>query len=308
MSVATTMQLALRDAFHRRDAPGHALARDSTRIAAACRDMAGRFRRGGKLIVFGNGGAGADAAHIAVEFLHPVIVGKRALPALALSNDAATVTAIGVREGLAETFAHQLASWAGPHDIALGVSRDGRCPNVLRALRTARDLGLLTVALLGGTGPDPAPDGGAHADADHLLLARTADPDVVKEIHVTTYHLLWELTHLFLDHPDGPADDPAEDSAENAAEDTTRDTRAHPRPAPPPEPPCGDTCVTCSDQATPVTVVRLLHGGLALADTGTGTEEISVALVDATVGDTVLVHAGEAIAVVTKGAHHHGRH
>uniref|UniRef100_UPI000B2CDA33 SIS domain-containing protein n=1 Tax=Microtetraspora fusca TaxID=1997 RepID=UPI000B2CDA33 len=284
MSVATTMQLALRDAFLRRDSPGHALARDSTPIAEACQAMADRFRRGGKLIVFGNGGAGADAAHIAVEFMHPVIVGKRALPALALSNDAATMTAIGAREGLTETFAHQLTQWAAPHDIALGISRDGRCANVLRALHTARDLGLLTVALLGDV---PPPQGERpRIDADHVLLARSTDPAVVKEIHVTAYHLLWELAHLFLEHP----------TAHRPADDTQPHTR--PAAAEQPAPACGDTCTTCADQATPATVVRLLHGELALADTGTGTEEISVALVDAAVGDTVLIHAGEAIAVI----------
>jgi hydrogenase expression/formation protein HypC len=60
----------------------------------------------------------------------------------------------------------------------------------------------------------------------------------------------------------------------------------------------GEVCVTCSDRAIPVTIVRLLGDGLALVDTGQGTEEVSVALVTATVGDTILVHAKEAIAVV----------
>ncbi|GLW99992.1 SIS domain-containing protein [Microtetraspora sp. NBRC 16547] len=313
MSVATTMQLALRNAFIQRDSPGHALARDSARIARACQDMADRFRRGGKLIVFGNGGGGADAAHIAVEFMHPVIVGKRALPAVALSNDAPTMTAIGAREGLAESFAHQLASWATPSDIALGVSRDGRCANVLRGLRAAHDLGLLTVALLGDTEPaEPAetaePVETVETVADHVLLARTADPAVVKEIHVTTYHLLWELAHLFLEHP--PAN-----RADTLPTGTRTDGRAGDQESDPADVPARDSaqcsddaCVTCSDQAAPATVVRLLHSGLALAETATGTgeistEEISVALVDASVGDTVLTHAGEAIAVIMKGAH-----
>ncbi len=61
-------------------------------------------------------------------------------------------------------------------------------------------------------------------------------------------------------------------------------------------------CVTCSDEAVPVTVVRLADGALAIVDTGEGTEEVSVALVDAKVGDTVLVHAGEAIAVMAGGS------
>jgi D-sedoheptulose 7-phosphate isomerase len=84
--------------------------------------MALRFHRGGKLIVFGNGVSGTDASHIAVEFMHPVIVGKRALPALALSNDAATLTGVGAREGFGEVFAHQLRLFADGRDIALGVT------------------------------------------------------------------------------------------------------------------------------------------------------------------------------------------
>ncbi|WP_433498894.1 D-sedoheptulose-7-phosphate isomerase [Sphaerimonospora sp. CA-214678] len=198
--MTNTMNDALHRAFARRVAPGDALIHEAEHITRACRDMAERFRRGGKLIVFGGGGDGADAAHVAVEFMHPVIVGRRALPALALSNDAATVTTIGARDGLAEAFTHQIASWAGPGDIALGISRDGRCAGVLRGLAAARRLGLLTVALLGGQSDG---DGGetdrSGIAADHCLLARSHDPDVVKELHVTTYHLLWELVHVLLD-------------------------------------------------------------------------------------------------------------
>jgi D-sedoheptulose 7-phosphate isomerase len=159
--------------------------------------MAVRFHRGGKLIVFGNGGAGTDANHIAVEFMHPVIVGKRALPAMALTNDLATVTGVANREGFGEVFAHQLRCFADPPDIALGVSADGECVNVGRGLAAAHELGLLTVALVGG-------DGGAlgrSATVDHVLVARSTDPSVVKEVHVTMYHILWELVHVFFEQP-----------------------------------------------------------------------------------------------------------
>ncbi|MEU9832443.1 SIS domain-containing protein [Streptosporangium sp. NPDC048047] len=197
MPVTSTMQLAVSEAFARRDSAGHALAEDSLRIARACREMADRFHRGGKLIVFGSGGGGTDAAHIAVEFMHPVIMGKKALPALALSNDAATVSGVSAREGPAESFAHQLRRWADPADMALGISRDGDCPGVLRGLQEAGALGLFTLALVGG-------DGGAvvrERAAEHILIAASDDPAVVKEIHVTVYHVLWELVHVFHDRP-----------------------------------------------------------------------------------------------------------
>ncbi|GII84438.1 phosphoheptose isomerase [Sphaerisporangium siamense] len=193
MPVTSSTRLAVGEAFARRDAAGRRLAEDAERIARACRDMAARFHQGGKLVVFGNGGAGTDASHVAVEFMHPVVVGKRALPALALGNDSATVTGVTAREGFAEVFAHQIRHWADPADIALGISPDGACANVLRGLETARELGLYTMALLGG-------DGGAVARSpavDQALIARSCDPAVVKEIHVTTYHVLWELVHVF---------------------------------------------------------------------------------------------------------------
>ncbi|MET8907755.1 SIS domain-containing protein [Micromonospora sp. NPDC004551] len=184
-------------AFARRVAPAEALAGDAARIARACYAMAVRFHRGGKLIVFGNGGPATDAQHVVVEFVHPVIVGKRALPAISLTSDAATLTGIARAEGFDEVFAAQLRLLAAPEDIALGLSVDGRCANVRRGLAAARDLGLLTVGLLGGDGGDLARD----AVADHVVVARSEDPCIVKEVHVTIYHILWELVHVFFEQP-----------------------------------------------------------------------------------------------------------
>ncbi len=183
--------------FARREAPGRALADEAEPIARTCHAMAERFARGGRLFTFGNGGAATDAQHIAVEFVHPVIVGKRALPALSLTGDVATLTGVGATRGFDDVFAHQLRHFGAPDDIALGVSPDGRCAAVLRGLRTARELGLLTVALLGGDGGDVAYAG----VADHAVIVCSADPLVVKEVHVTAYHVLWELVHVFLERP-----------------------------------------------------------------------------------------------------------
>jgi D-sedoheptulose 7-phosphate isomerase len=183
--------------FERRKAPVLALAEDARTVAEACHGMARRFHRGGKLVVFGNGGPSTDAQHVAVEFVHPVLVGKRALPAISLTADVATVTGVANRAGLEDVFAHQLRIIGEPADIALGISADGDCANVRRALETARDLGMLTVALTGG-------DGGAIARTPglgHVLVARSADPRIVKEVHVTTYHVLWELVHVFFEQP-----------------------------------------------------------------------------------------------------------
>ena len=183
--------------FARRTPPIDDLAARAEDVARACHAMAVRFQAGGKLVVFGNGESSTDAQHVAVEFVHPVIVGKRALPAISLTSDVASLTGIAQRHGFADTFAHQLRTLADPDDMALGLSSDGNCENVLTALRVARGLGMLTIALVGG-------DGGAIAAAgaaDHCLVARSCDPRVVKEVQVTSYHILWELVHVFFEHP-----------------------------------------------------------------------------------------------------------
>jgi D-sedoheptulose 7-phosphate isomerase len=183
--------------FARRREPALALAGAAGRVARTCHDMALRFRSGGTLLVFGNGGAAADAQHVAVEFVHPVIVGKRALPSLSLATDAATLTGVAAGDGFDEVFAHQIRHLACPDDIALGISADGTCANVLRGLETAHLQGLLTIALTGGDGGVIA----ASPDVDHCLVVPSADPLVVKEVHVTTFHVLWELVHVFLEQP-----------------------------------------------------------------------------------------------------------
>lgn len=184
-------------AFERRVQPACDLSDHAAAIVSAAHQMAVRFHAGGKLLVFGTGGASTDAQHVAVEFVHPVIVGKRALPAISLTADSATVTAVAARDGMAAIFAHQIRHLAEPADIALGISADGNCPSVLSGLLAASELGLLTVALAGGSGGAI----GAAPAVDHLLTVASADPRVVKEIQVSTYHLLWELVHVFFEQP-----------------------------------------------------------------------------------------------------------
>jgi len=235
------------DEFVRRQSPGAALAEDAALLTAAGRNMAARFSAGATLMAFGNGAAATDAQHIAVEFVHPVIVGKRALPALALGSTAP---------------AAQLRQLARPIDIALGLSHTGLDPGVRGALDAAREMGLLTIALIGGGGPVNV------GDIDHVLSARSEDPLIARELEVTTYHLLWELVHVFLD----------------VVENEHCSTNGH--------------CVTCSDEGVEVRVLELRPGGMALVDTGSTHEEVSVALVEARVGSRILVHAGEAIAAL----------
>jgi len=152
-----------------------ALADQAEAVARAGYAMAERFARGGTLFAFGSGPAATDAQHVAVEFVHPVIVGKRALPALSVAA------------------AEELATLCRPDDVALGIAPDGRDDGLVRGLDGARQRGSLTVALTGGVE--------TGLTVDHHLHVASDDPLVVKEAHVTAYHLLWELVHVFFEQP-----------------------------------------------------------------------------------------------------------
>lgn len=166
---------------------------NADRIARVCWDMARRFHQGGRLLAFGNGAWASDAQHISVEFVHPVIVGKRALPAVALTNDSALLNTQS-HDGHGPPFTRQLRALARPADIAAGISGDGRDANVLEALSAAREMGLMTLGLCGG-------DGGQMAGAglDYCFVA-PGDPLHTQEIHETLYHVLWELVHVYFEH------------------------------------------------------------------------------------------------------------
>jgi D-sedoheptulose 7-phosphate isomerase len=153
-------------------------------MITACHAMAERFHRGGKLLVLGSAGCAGDAARITVDFLRPIGAGRRGLPAVAFGRDAARCLS-------------KLSQLAEPDDMVLVISSDGRCPDLAAALELARSLRLVTVALVGGDGGDVA----ALALADHVLVARSGDPAVVKDLHGTMYHALWELVHVLLEQP-----------------------------------------------------------------------------------------------------------
>ncbi len=145
--------------------------REAERLAAACREMSGRFLRGGRLLAFGHGHSATDAQHVSVEFVHPVIVGKRALPALDLS--------LGFREWLPAILR--------PDDIAMGFAGPEGDPEVAAALRKAAAVGAQTFALPG-------------AEGSYFVPAPSDDRYVSQEILEVLYHTLWETVHVFFEH------------------------------------------------------------------------------------------------------------
>ena len=148
---------------------------ESERLARLCHLMAERFARGGRLIAFGRSPAArSDARHVAVEFVHPVIVGKRALPAIGLAGEGGDI-------------ARQVGLVAAPDDIAIAFGTDSDFEDGARALTVARDLGCLTIAF--------SPSG-----AEWEFEPPTSDPYVRQELIETLYHVLWELVHVFFEH------------------------------------------------------------------------------------------------------------
>ncbi len=181
----------------RRREPTRALAGQADTLAEACHQMARRFHVGGKILAFGNGGPTTDAQHVSVEFVHPVIVGKPALPAVSLNADGASLSGLVHRHGSDAVYAHLLGVLGRADDIALGLSSDGRDTDVLRGLEAAHAMGMLTVALVG----DPGSPIATSPAVGHVVTVPSDDPAIVKEVHVTAYHVLWELVHVFLEQP-----------------------------------------------------------------------------------------------------------
>ena len=165
---------------------------ESDAIERLVRAMAAAFERGGRLFVMGNGGGATDAQHVAVEFAHPIIEKRRALPALALSADPALLTAIANDRDFARVFGDQLRVLARPGDMALALSTSGQSPNLVHGLEVARDLGLLTAAFTGK-------DGGRLAGlADHSFVVPSFSIHRIQETHVALYHVVWDLVHVAL--------------------------------------------------------------------------------------------------------------
>jgi len=160
------------------------------RVAECCAAMARAFDNGGRLFVMGNGGSSCDAAHVAVEFMHPIIEKRPALPAVALTTDIALITAVSNDQDFAAAFVQQLRLLGRAGDIALGISTSGKSASVNRALQAARDMGMLTVGFSGRDG------GRMPAICDHCFTVASFSIHRIQETHETLLHVLWDLIHV----------------------------------------------------------------------------------------------------------------
>jgi D-sedoheptulose 7-phosphate isomerase len=155
------------------------------------------FRRGNKVILFGNGGSAADAQHIAAEFVGRFAFDRPALPALALSVNTSCVTAIGNDYGFDRVFSRQIEALAHRGDIAIGISTSGHSPNVLRAMEMARKMELHTVGLTGSAGRK-------LVDAvDHCICVPSNETPRIQECHILVGHIISELVEQTIFHEEG---------------------------------------------------------------------------------------------------------
>ncbi|MGQ0480528.1 MAG: D-sedoheptulose-7-phosphate isomerase [Pseudonocardia sp.] len=169
---------------------------DADRLARCAAAMADRFAAGGRLMTFGNGGSSTDARAVAARFLDPG-PDARALPATALAEDVATLTALANDVSFDVVFARPLAALGRATDIALGMSTSGGSVNVLRGFAEARRLGMLTVGLAGYTGGAMAEAAG-RGEIEHLFVMPSDSVHRIQEAQTTTYHVLWELVQIAL--------------------------------------------------------------------------------------------------------------
>jgi D-sedoheptulose 7-phosphate isomerase len=154
--------------------------------ARAVAAAAAALRGGGKILAFGNGGSAAEAQHFVAELVNKFLKTRPALRAVALTADTSVLTCIGNDVSFDAVFARQVEALGDRGDIALGLSTSGRSPNVIEGLKTARKLGLVTVALTGRGGADLA------SLADILLDVPSTSTPRLQEIHLYLLHRLAE--------------------------------------------------------------------------------------------------------------------
>jgi D-sedoheptulose 7-phosphate isomerase len=148
--------------------------------------VARQFQTGNKLLICGNGGSAADAQHIAAEFVGRFHLHRKGLPAIALGTNPATLTAWSNDYEFETVFARQVEAYGKPGDILWGISTSGKSPNVVRAMETAKEMGLITLGMSGNMG------GKLKKLTDYPLFVGQDHTPYIQEIHLITYHRICE--------------------------------------------------------------------------------------------------------------------
>lgn len=150
------------------------------------------FKAGNKVLLFGNGGSAADAQHIAAEFVNRYQIERPPLPAIALTTDTSILTSISNDYGYIDSFSKQVKALGKEGDVAIGISTSGTAANVIKAIKTAKEMGLKTIALTGGDGGDLA------KLTDIALVVDSPITPRIQEVHITIGHVLCEMVDRML--------------------------------------------------------------------------------------------------------------
>jgi len=154
--------------------------------------LASALKKGHKVLIMGNGGSAADAQHLAAELVGRFLMERKALPAIALTTDTSILTAIGNDYGFDEVFKRQVEALACPGDILIGISTSGNSSNVMRALEAGREIGAITIGLLGR-------DGGEIGKLVDLALTVPAfETPRIQEAQLFVIHILCDLVEKTL--------------------------------------------------------------------------------------------------------------
>ena len=153
------------------------------------------LKKGNKIILFGNGGSAADAQHIAAEFIGRFNINRKSLPAIALTSNSSTITALANDFSFDTIFSRQCESLVSKDDIAIGISTSGNSLNVEKAIITCKNKGAITIALLGNNG------GSIKKYVDLPIIVNSSSTPHIQEIHRMIYHIICEIVENELTHP-----------------------------------------------------------------------------------------------------------
>lgn len=156
-------------------------------IAAVADELRACLKRGGKILLMGNGGSAADSQHIAAEIVGRYKKERPGLPSIALTTDTSILTSVGNDYGFEFIFSRQVEALCSPLDVVIGITTSGNSANVVRAIEKAREIGAKTVGLTGGTG------GKLAALCDYNLIMPSNDTPRIQEAHILIGHSLCDL-------------------------------------------------------------------------------------------------------------------
>jgi D-sedoheptulose 7-phosphate isomerase len=158
------------------------------KLITAIDALVAAFKRGNKLLLFGNGGSAADAQHIAAEFVNRFRIERPPLPAIALTTDSSALTSIANDYDYSQVFAKQVTALGKAGDVALAISTSGNAANVIAAIQACKKLKITTIGLTGGSG------GKMAGQVDHLLsVSEGRNTARIQETHILIGHVICEL-------------------------------------------------------------------------------------------------------------------